>query len=219
MNIAVFVSGRGSNMEALLSAAERGEISSKISLVFSDNENSKALETARSQGIPAVFERRPDGAFLLELLKKYGIEAIVLAGYLKMIPPEVVEKYDGRIINIHPSLLPRFGGKGFYGMNVHRAVLEDMLSEMRESTSGLDSGGGSALGGGAHAAPYYSGATVHFVDSEYDRGEVLIQAKVDISDLASAEDIAARVLRLEHKIIVEGVRLLEERSIYAQGAD
>lgn len=210
MNIAVFVSGRGSNMEALLEAARRGDIASKVALVFSDNEDSRALETARKSGIEAVCRRGADAVFLMEMLQKNHIDAVVLAGYLKMIPAEVAEKYSGRIINIHPSLLPRFGGKGFYGMNVHRAVLADMLAVREAECAGK-------AGASGACTPYYSGATVHFVDFEYDMGEVLIQVKVDISDLASAEDIAARVLRFEHKIIVEGVRLLEERGAKCAG--
>lgn len=180
-------------MEAILSAIERGELRSEAVLVFSDNPESMAIETARSKGIAVAVGIRPKGAELLELLQRAGADFIVLAGYLKLIPAEVVDAYEGRIINIHPALLPKFGGKGRYGMNVHRAVLEEKRAE---------EGSGE---------PYFTGATVHFVDREYDRGRILVQARVDVSDLTSAEEIAARVLICEHRIMVAALRILEEK--------
>lgn len=259
MKIAVFVSGRGSNMEAILSAIGRGELQSQVVLVFSDNPDSKALQTARANGITAISDKRPDAAHLLRILSDADADFIVLAGYLKLVPKEVVEAFSGRIVNIHPALLPKFGGKGFYGMNVHEAVLK----EMREMKNSNDSNGskiaspqddgsgdtGSCNGsvhiepgvtepGGAetdgiarkdsgnrnHAADrsgsadsaessYFTGATVHFIDAHYDRGRILLQAKVDVSDLDSAEKIAARVLILEHRILVAAIRIIEEGKI------
>lgn len=192
-------------MEAILSAIRSGELKSEAGLVFSDNPDAPALETARRNGIAAIAVKRPSAEDLMRVLRQERIDRIILAGYLKRIPAEVVDAYSGRIINIHPSLLPRFGGKGFYGIHVHQAVLEDMLAQRRQQRM-------------PENPPYFSGATVHFVDREYDTGQILVQTRTNIRDLSTAEAIARRILILEHKLIVTAVKLLEEE-FYEKGAD
>lgn len=182
-NLAVMVSGGGTNLQALIDASAAGGIRSKICLVISNKEDAYALERARSAGIPAQYIHHTNQEELGRTLSAHNIDLIMLAGYLQKIPAEIIEKYRGRILNIHPSLLPKYGGKGFYGMNVHRAVL--------------------------NAGDAVSGATIFYVDENYDTGRILIQQQTDISGLKTAEDIAAAVLETEHKIIVESIRRLE----------
>ena len=181
--IAVFISGGGSNLQALIDAQQSGEIRSQIKLVISSNENAFGLERARQNNIESVFCN--DEKKIMELLEKNRIDWIVLAGYLRVIGEELLTQYAHRIINIHPSLLPKFGGKGMYGMNVHRAVFA--------------------------AKEKKSGASVHFVNQIVDGGEILLQKEVDISSCRSPEEIQRTVLALEHPLIVEAVKLLEER--------
>lgn len=192
--IAVFASGRGSNFQAVFKKIEAGEIKAEISLLISNNPDAGAIEFARENNIPVKVVRPADfesallfGNALLSSLKAYEIELIILAGYLKMIPPNVVEAFPHRMINVHPSLLPSFGGKGMYGMNVHRAVYK----------SGVK----------------VSGITVHFVDEKYDTGPILLQQAVDISDCRSPEEIAERVLKEEHQQLPLAVKLLCERRV------
>ncbi len=193
MKLAIFASGRGSNMTAILDAIEKGELQSSVDFVFSNKKDSKALATAAERGIATYSDAKPSAELFLELVQKHGVEAIVLAGYLKKIPSVFIHEFQGKIINIHPSLLPKFGGKGFYGMAVHKAVLAEKRSL---ACSGED---------------YFSGVTVHYVDEQYDTGNPLIQKKVCITDLDNAEEIAARVLVEEHKVIVEAVKILESQ--------
>ena len=121
----------------------------------------------------------------INLLEKHKIDLIVLAGYIKKLPKEITDKFENRIINIHPALLPKFGGKGMYGMNVHKAVIE--------------------------AKEKYSGPTIHFVDDIYDNGEILLQKKVEISADDTPESLQKKVLELEHVVYPEAIKLLEER--------
>ncbi len=191
MKLAVFASGRGSNMNAILEASETERILSSVEFVFSNKPESQALKTATEKGIPVYSDENPSADFLLDIIKKHEVGAVVLAGYLKKIPAELIKNYDGKIINIHPSLLPKYGGKGYHGMAVHEAVLAE--KESVKEVSGA----------------FVTGVTVHYVDENYDTGEIMLQQKVDITDLHTADDIAARVLKNEHRIIVEAVDVLE----------
>lgn len=192
--IAVFASGTGSNFRTLLEKIEEKYIPAVVSILLTDNSNAGAIEIALSHKIPFKvlkpkdFESRQQFDLeMLSVLQKYNAEAIVLAGYLKLIGAEIVNKYRNKIVNIHPALLPAFGGKGMYGQNVHRAVFE----------SGVK----------------LSGATVHLVNEEYDRGPIIIQRSVDISDLNSPDEIAKRVLSIEHQIYPQAVKWLVEDRI------
>jgi phosphoribosylglycinamide formyltransferase-1 len=131
MNIAVFASGRGSNLMAILKAIEEGKLKARVVVVISNNSSAGALEIARSKGIDALHISRrqfsSDREYadkILSELRKRNVELVVLAGYMKKIPAEVVSEYRNRILNIHPALLPSFGGQGMYGINVHKAVIE-----------------------------------------------------------------------------------------------
>jgi phosphoribosylglycinamide formyltransferase 1 len=179
MRIAVALSGRGSNLEALLNALGPGA-RAQVALVVSDRAEAAGLDHARERGIPAqVLSQAADGDEWLRLLWRFQIDLVVLAGYLKLVPAPVIAAYRGRIINIHPALLPAFGGKGMYGLRVHQAVLASGAQE--------------------------SGATVHLVDEVYDRGAVLAQARVPVLSGDTPDTLAERVLAVEHRLLPAAV--------------
>jgi phosphoribosylglycinamide formyltransferase-1 len=179
LHIAVFASGGGSNFQALLDHQSPAG-SWEIVLLVTDRADAGAVARARAADVEvavvASTGREPTALAreLLDALEEHRVDLVLLAGYLKLVPREVVERYGGRILNIHPALLPKFGGKGMYGMNVHRAVLE---AEEKES-----------------------GATVHLVDEEYDRGEIVQQRRVPVLPGDTPEALAARVLAVEHQL-------------------
>jgi phosphoribosylglycinamide formyltransferase 1 len=174
LRIAVAISGRGSNLDALLHALGPGA-PAEVVLVLSDRP-APGLELVRARQIPAVvLTDSADGEAWLALLGRHQIELLVLAGYLKLVPSSVIAAYRGRIINVHPALLPAFGGKGMYGRRVHEAVL---ASGARES-----------------------GATVHLVDEAYDHGATLAQARVPVLPGDTPERLAERVLQQEHRLL------------------
>ncbi|MGD8307786.1 MAG: phosphoribosylglycinamide formyltransferase [Ignavibacteria bacterium] len=177
LKIAVFVSGRGSNLKSILDSEKLQKII-KIQAVLSNKDDCPAFTIAKNYSIPTYSvgkERSVSNEHLADHLTSLGIELIVLAGYLKLIPAEVIKKFKNRIINIHPALLPSYGGKGMYGMNVHRAVF--------------------------NSSSQVSGATVHFVDETFDTGKIIAQRCIDISNVKSPEEIASLVLELEHELL------------------
>jgi len=175
MRLAVAISGRGSNLAALLAALPAGS-PAEVTLVLSNRPAAGGLEIARQHTVPAVVLADPaDATAWLDALSDHRIDLVVLAGYLRLVPPAVVHRYRGRMINIHPALLPAFGGPGMYGHRVHEAVL--------------------ALGAAV------SGATVHLVDEVYDRGPILAQARVPVLPGDTPETLAERVLELEHRLL------------------
>jgi phosphoribosylglycinamide formyltransferase-1 len=179
MHVAVAVSGRGSNLEALLRVLGP-DTPVRVVLVLSSRPDAPALEHALAKRIPSVVLQDPaDSAEWLEALERHAVDLVVLAGYVKLVPSDVIVRYRGRIINIHPALLPSFGGKGMYGRRVHEAVL---ASGARES-----------------------GATVHLVDEVYDRGAILGQARVPVLPGDDPERLAARVLEAEHRLLPAAV--------------
>jgi phosphoribosylglycinamide formyltransferase-1 len=195
LEIAVFASGRGSNFKAVLEKIRSGIITrARIAIVISNSSSAGALEIARENSIPTLHISRAqftsDEEFthaLLSALHAHSVNFILLAGYMKMMPKEIIQHYRHRIINIHPALLPSFGGKGMFGHHVHEAVL-------------------------AYGAKV-SGATVHIVDEEYDRGPVVLQRCVTVEDDDTPESLAGKVLRIEHEIFPEAVRLFSEEKI------
>jgi phosphoribosylglycinamide formyltransferase-1 len=172
--IAVLASGTGTNLQAILDYyASIGAAGSSIELVASNRPQAGALERARTAGIRTeIFDATDDGTALAALLERWSIDLVVLSGYLKRIPASIIREYRGRIINIHPGLLPDFGGPGMYGTRVHAAVL----------TSGATT----------------TGVTVHLVDDEYDHGPVIAQWRVRVKIDDTPESLAARVLSAEH---------------------
>ncbi|HEY1951897.1 MAG TPA: phosphoribosylglycinamide formyltransferase [Gemmatimonadaceae bacterium] len=188
--LAVLASGRGSNLQAIIEHFDNlaRERIAKVVLVASNRPDSPALLRAATASIDiASFDAADNGSALLDLLRKFRVDLVVLAGYLKRIPPVVVREYSGRIINIHPALLPDFGGEGMYGARVHEAVVASGASE--------------------------SGVTVHLVDNEYDRGAIVAQWRVPVEKSDTADSLAARVLAVEHIVyprVIEMVAVLQQ---------
>jgi len=193
-NILVLVSGGGTNLQALIDAQERGELGSgRIAGVISDRSGVYALERAGAAGIPAFVEK-PDVALpkpererglsdrILRFCREKDISLIVFAGFLSILAGDIIEIYAGRMINLHPALLPKFGGRGMYGDHVHRAVLDAGESE--------------------------SGCTVHLVDAGTDTGSILLQRKVPVLSGDTPESLAERIHKEEHIAIVDAVKMM-----------
>ena len=186
--LAVLASGRGSNLQAIIDHFETlsRERIAKIVLVASNRADSPALIRAATASIDiASFDAADEGDQLLEILRRARVDLVILAGYLKRIPPKVVREYSGRILNIHPALLPDFGGEGMYGARVHEAVVASGAKE--------------------------SGVTVHIVNDEYDRGPIVAQWRVPVEADDTAETLASRVLSVEHVVyprVIEMVAIL-----------
>ncbi len=188
--IAIFASGSGTNAENLIKFFKENK-KIEISFIFSNNKNAYVLERAKNHNIKYhIFSRTEfyDNQNILRTLKENEIDFIVLAGFLWLIPEYLIDEYPNRIINIHPALLPKYGGKGMYGMNVHKAVAKNNETE--------------------------SGITIHFVNNEYDKGNIIFQAKCPISENDTPEDIAKKVHELEYEhfpVIIENI-LLDQKS-------
>ncbi len=184
--ISVLCSGSGSNLQALIDGCGEGRIAGEIALVIANRRSAYALERAAQHGIRAVFiSKKEDPSSyderMLKLLEECGTELLVLAGFLSILGPKTLAAYEGKILNIHPALLPSFGGVGMYGHHVHEAVLA--------------------------AGCKVSGATVHFVTSGVDEGPIVMQRAVDVLEGDTAETLAARVLSVEHQILPAAVDL------------
>ena len=185
LKIAVFVSGGGTDLQSIIDASKAGDINVDIRVVISNRKNAYGLERARLAGIRA--EHIKDEDLIIQTLQEEGVELIVLAGYLAIISERLINLYPNKIMNIHPSLIPSFCGPGFYGLHVHEAALKRGVK--------------------------VSGATVHFVSPVVDGGPIILQEAVDISDLKTAEDIQARVLEIEHRILPKAVGLYADNRI------
>lgn len=188
------MSGGGSNFKAIHHQIIQGNISGEIVLVISNNPNCGAIEYAKINSIKHVIinetrypNSRTRNELLMETCIRTEIDLICLAGYMKMLPPNFVKQYENKILNIHPGLLPEFGGKGFFGMRVHEAVINSGKKE--------------------------SGATVHFVDEIYDHGPIIAQKKVEVLESDTAESVATKVLILEHELFPEVVKAFCENKI------
>lgn len=195
LKIAVFASGKGSNFQAIHRAMIANEINNaEICCVISNNPDSGALQYAEKHGITALHLSRLQfgtneefNNTIVKILDENQVNFIVLAGYLKKIDASIIKKFKNRIVNIHPALLPKYGGKGMYGMHVHAAVISS----------------GDKL----------TGATVHIVDEEYDHGQILLQETVPVTESDTAETLAEKVLIVEHKIFPLAIKLFAERKI------
>lgn len=185
LKVAVFVSGGGTDLQSIIDACQNHEINAEIKLVVSSRKKAYGLERARKAGIKAEYIR--DDELLIQRLQEEEIELIVLAGYLAIVSDRLIELYQNRIINIHPSLIPSFCGPGFYGLHVHEAALKRGVK--------------------------VSGATVHFVSPIVDGGPIILQEAVDISDLKTAEEIQERILEIEHRILPKAVGLFADKKI------
>ena len=186
-NIVIFASGTGSNAEKIIHYFKKHSSISVVA-VFSNNENAKVIEKAKILKVPTVTFSKDElyGDFVIFKLNAFNPDLIVLAGFLWKFPEPIIAKYPNQIINIHPALLPKYGGKGMYGKQVHQAVLENHETE--------------------------TGITIHFVNEQYDQGRIIFQKSVSIIDCSSAEDIATKVHELEHRHFPEVISQLLTRN-------
>jgi len=194
LSIAVFASGRGSNFQALAEAISRKNIDARIVVVISNNSEAGAIALARSLQIPALHLSQKQfpsqEAFTSEVLASldsHGADFIVLAGYMKKLDARIIRRFRNRIINVHPALLPAFGGQGMYGHHVHEAVVAQ------------------------HARR--SGATVHLVDEEFDHGPIVLQESIPVEENDTPESLAEKVLVIEHRILPRAVELFAGNKI------
>lgn len=188
LKIAVLISGSGSNLQTLIDYSKKEDFGGKIEIVISNRKNAFGLERAKKENIKTEHISIKDYPIveefdfkLLEVLQKNEIDLVVLAGYLRVISGSVIKKYKNRIINIHPSLLPAFGGEGYYGLNVHQAVIERGCK--------------------------ISGATVHFVDEGTDTGPIILQESIYVGYDWDAQKLQQEVLKVEHNILPKAVKL------------
>lgn len=190
--IAVFASGGGSNFQAITDVCADGSIPARVALCVTTRPDAGVVERARTVAVPVhVLTGDESADDLIDLLRQHGVDLVALAGYMRKIPAPVVAAFRNRMLNIHPALLPAFGGKGLYGMRVHRAVLEYGVR--------------------------WTGATVHFVDEEYDTGPIVLQDVVPVEPDDTPESLAARVLEIEHRIYPRAIRLFAEGRLRVEG--
>ena len=184
VKLGFLASGRGSNMLAIIDNCNTEKLNAEPVVVISNNADAGALEYAREAGIPAFHLSSKDDSVLddeiTNTLKLHKVNWVILAGYMKKIGPGLLEEFKGKIFNIHPSLLPKYGGQGMYGLHVHEAVLASGESE--------------------------TGVTIHMVDGEYDQGRILAQARVPVEEGDGAATLGARVLKVEHELYSETLR-------------
>lgn len=184
MNIAVFASHGGSDLQEIIDGCKKEQINATVTVIISNNSDSMALQRAKNENIPNFhMSAKKYGSEevlateILNVLNQYHVDMIFLAGYMRLLHSSILEKYNNRIFNIHPALLPKYGGKGMYGMNVHSAVIK--------------------------AGEKETGVTIHRVNAEYDSGEIVAQTKVAVMENDTPEVLAERVLEREHEFLVE----------------
>ena len=188
LRLAVLVSGSGTNLQTVIDAAQTGFLKSEIACVISNKASAYGLVRAKESAIPSYFiegKRDDYDEVLLQTLQENQVDLIVLAGYLKIVDTTLLQAYKGRVINIHPSLLPKYGGKGYYGLHVHTAVVAAKETE--------------------------SGATVHYVDEGIDTGQIILQESVPVQVDDTPETLQKRILdEVEHHLLVDAIKKLEE---------
>lgn len=194
LSLGILASGRGTNFIAILKAIKSGTLDAEVKIVISNKMQAGVLSVAKQNQIPGIFVSpkefyNPDDydIQLGNIFEKYGCNFIVLAGYLKLLSKGLVQKYQNRILNIHPALLPSFGGKGMYGHFVHQAVIKRGCK--------------------------VTGVTVHLIDEIYDHGPIILQRCVPVFEDDNPESLAARVLEQEHKIFAEALQLFAENRV------
>nr|WP_295605575.1 phosphoribosylglycinamide formyltransferase [uncultured Terrisporobacter sp.] len=189
VKIGVLISGGGTNLQAVIDGCENKFINGEVRVVISNKENAYGLERARNHNIKAICEKDEDK--IIEVLKENEIELVILAGYLKIVSPKLVNEYRNKIINIHPSLIPAFCGKGYYGEKVHQGVIDY----------------------GAKV----TGATVHFVDEGADTGPIIMQKTVEVKQDDDIKKLAKRVLEVEHEILTKSISMFCENKLTVNG--
>lgn len=197
MQLAVFASGSGSNLESIFRAIDAGRLPARVVLVVSNKAGAYALERARARNVPtavidpAAYSEEEYLAIVREALRIHEVTFIALAGYLRKIPSALVAQFRGRMLNIHPALLPAFGGPGMYGQHIHRAVLDYGVK--------------------------WTGVTVHLVDESYDTGPVVLQEPVPVHPDDTLEQLSARVLEAEHRLFPEALALFARELVRVDG--
>ena len=189
VKIGVLISGGGTNLQAVIDGCENKSINGEVKVVISNKEEAYGLERARNHKIKAICEK--DENKIIEILKENEVELVILAGYLKIVGPNLVNEYRNKIINIHPSLIPAFCGKGYYGEKVHQGVIDY----------------------GAKV----TGATVHFVDEGADTGPIIMQKTVEVKQDDDAKKLAERVLEVEHEILTKSISMFCENKLTVNG--
>lgn len=194
LNIAVMVSGNGTNLQSIIDAINKNEIKSKIRLIISNNKDAYGLKRGNDNNINSIYISKKQFKDisdyennLLNLYKKNKIDLIILAGYLDIISNRIIEKYENKIVNIHPSLIPSFCGKKYYGIKVHEKALEYGVK--------------------------ITGATTHFVNEGIDTGSIIMQEAIPVEEKITAENLQKKVLEIEHKILVETIKLIEDDKV------
>ena len=193
LHLGFLASHGGSNMQAIIDACKAGRLDAKPRVVISNNSESMALQRARTEGIPwrHISSRTHPGDAedreILRVLRLHGVDTVILAGYMKKLGPATLAAFRGRILNIHPALLPKFGGQGMYGRHVHEAVLA--------------------------AGERVTGVSVHVIDEHYDTGPILNQCRVPVEAGDTVESLSARVLTQEHRLYVETLQMISEGKI------
>lgn len=189
VKIGVLISGGGTNLQAVIDGCENKSINGEVKIVISSKSEAYGLERAKKNNIKAICEKEEDR--IIEILKENEVELVILAGYLKIVSPKLVDAYRNKIINIHPSLIPAFCGKGYYGEKVHQGVI--------------------------NYGAKVTGATVHFVDEGADTGPIIMQKTVEVKQDDDAKKLAARVLEVEHEILTKSISMFCENKITVQG--
>ena len=189
VKIGVLISGGGTNLQAVIDGCENKSINGEVRVVISNKEEAYGLERARNHKITAICEK--DENKIIEILKENEVELVILAGYLKIVSPKLVNEYRNKIINIHPSLIPAFCGKGYYGEKVHQGVIDY----------------------GAKV----TGATVHFVDEGADTGPIIMQKTIEVKQDDDAKKLAERVLEVEHEILIKSISMFCENKLTVNG--
>lgn len=180
IKIGVLISGGGTNLQAIIDACQSGALPGQVSVVIANTADAYGLVRAKKAGIDQYYLKNDQA--ILETLQAHDVDIVVLAGYLKLITKDLVQAFEGRMLNIHPSLIPAFSGKGYYGLKVHQAVIDRGVK--------------------------VTGATVHLVDEIFDEGKILIQEAVPVLKTDTAESLQARVLIIEHKILITAINEL-----------
>ncbi len=197
VNLGVLISGHGTNLQSIIDAIKAGKLNCEIKVVISNRKDAYGLERASINKIPAFYispKNKSDEEFdelVLKILEEHNVDLVILAGYLKILTSKFIRRYENKIINIHPALLPAFGGKGYYGEHVHEAVLK--------------------------AGCKVSGCTVHFVTEDIDGGPIIAQTAVNVLDTDTSKSLAERILPYEHETLIEALKNITEKKYIING--
>lgn len=192
MNLGILASHRGTNFQAIINACRQGQLSASVTVAISNNSNATALTRAKNANIPALHlsgKTHPDpeqlDAAILEALKAHNVDLVVTVGYLKKLGKKTLAHYQNRVVNIHPSLLPAYGGKGMYGQKIHAAVLQNKNAE--------------------------TGITIHYLDEEYDTGNIIAQVRIPVSESDTVTTLEEKILLNEHPFLIATLNQLVQQ--------